>query len=218
MRLYTIVVSIVAHAAALILLVVVPLVAMDAFPLARQATEFVRAIPAELPDVPPPPRGGNPPPGAQPARQPAPIAAGDHIAQEVAPPSVGLGTPIGGPDVPGGMPDGIRLPDLPADPPPPAAMTPIRPGGVIRPPTKIRNVAPVYPAIAQANHVEGTVILDAVIGENGRVRDVRVLRSLPLLDRAALDAVRQWQFTPTLLNGEPVPVVMTVTVTFMLSK
>ena len=60
------------------------------------------------------------------------------------------------------------------------------------------------------------VILEAVIGEDGRVRNVRVLRSIQLLDGAAVDAVRQWVFTPTLLNGQPVPVVMTVTVAFEL--
>ena len=53
-----------------------------------------------------------------------------------------------------------------------------------------------------------------MIGEDGGVRDVRVLRSAPLLDEAAMEAVRQWRFTPTLLNGEPVPVVMTITVAF----
>jgi protein TonB len=60
------------------------------------------------------------------------------------------------------------------------------------------------------------VILEAVIAEDGRVRDVRVLRSIQLLDQAAIDAVRQWRFTPTLLNGVPVPIVMTVTVNFEL--
>jgi len=60
------------------------------------------------------------------------------------------------------------------------------------------------------------VILEAVLGVDGVVREVGVLRSIPLLDEAALQAVRQWQFTPTLLNGEPVPVVLTVTVVFRL--
>jgi len=64
--------------------------------------------------------------------------------------------------------------------------------------------------------VEGVVILEAVIGEDGSVRDVRLLRSVPLLDGAAMDAIRQWRFSPTLLNGQPVPVVMTITVAFKL--
>ena len=70
------------------------------------------------------------------------------------------------------------------------------------------------PQIALSARREGTVIVEAIIGEDGRVQQARVLRSVPLLDEAALTAVRQWVFTPTRLNGEPVPVVMTVTVTF----
>ena len=79
-------------------------------------------------------------------------------------------------------------------------------------------MAPRYPAIAQASRVEGVVILEAVIAEDGSVQDVRVLRSKPLLDDAAMEAVRQWRFTPTLLGGQPVPVVMTITVSFTLNK
>ncbi len=73
-----------------------------------------------------------------------------------------------------------------------------------------------YPAIAQSARVQGVVIVEAVIGPDGRVTDAKILRSIPLLDQAALDAVRQWEFTPTLLNGVPVPVIMTVTVNFTL--
>jgi len=78
-------------------------------------------------------------------------------------------------------------------------------------------VAPTYPPIAQAARVSGTVILDALIAEDGSVRDVKVMRSVTLLDAAAIEAVRQWRFTPTLLNGVPVQVIMTVTVTFNLN-
>ena len=77
---------------------------------------------------------------------------------------------------------------------------------------------PVYPPIAQAARVQGIVIIEATIGADGRVVNARILRSVPLLDQAALDAVRQWQYTPTLLNGVPVPVIMTVTVKFTLSR
>jgi protein TonB len=77
-------------------------------------------------------------------------------------------------------------------------------------------VAPLYPPVALAVHREGIVILEAVIAEDGSVRDVRVVRPVPLLDQAAIEAVRQWRFTPTLLNGEAVPIVMTVTVNFQL--
>ena len=78
-------------------------------------------------------------------------------------------------------------------------------------PPRSKDVKPVYPAIAQSARVQGVVIIEATIGPNGAVQEAKVLRSIPLLDAAALDAVRQWQFTPTLLNGVPVPVIMTVT-------
>ena len=73
-----------------------------------------------------------------------------------------------------------------------------------------------YPPIAQSARVQGVVIIEATIGVDGRVTQAKVLRGQPLLDQAALDAVKQWQFTPTLLNNVPVPVIMTVTVNFTL--
>src|SRR5262249_14032364 len=81
---------------------------------------------------------------------------------------------------------------------------------------KLNNVAPVYPPVARQARVEGVVILEATISTSGHVTDVKVLRGIPLLDNAALEAVRQWTYSPTLLNGVPVPVVMTVTVNFRL--
>jgi protein TonB len=84
------------------------------------------------------------------------------------------------------------------------------------PPTKVKDVAPQYPPIAESARVQGVVILETIIGVDGKVQDARVLRSIPLLDQAALDAVKQWEFTPTTLNGVPVPVIMTVTVQFTL--
>jgi protein TonB len=118
--------------------------------------------------------------------------------------------------VPGGVIGGVvgGLPEAPPPPPPPAA--PVRVGGNIKAPTKTKDVRPIYPAIAQSARVQGVVIIEATIGPDGRVRDAKVLRSIPLLDQAALDAVRQWEYTPTLLNGVPVPVIMTVTVNFTL--
>ena len=94
------------------------------------------------------------------------------------------------------------------------AQLPVRVGGNIPPPTKTRDVRPVYPADAQGSGVQGVVILEAVIGPDGKVNEARVIRSIPLLDKAAVDAVKQWEYTPTLLNGTPVPVIMTVTVNF----
>ena len=88
---------------------------------------------------------------------------------------------------------------------------------MIRPPQKVHHVAPLYPPIAQQAKISGVVIVEALIAEDGSVRDVKVLKSVPLLDAAASDAVRQWRFTPTLLNGVPVQVIMSVTVTFTLN-
>lgn len=90
----------------------------------------------------------------------------------------------------------------------------VKVGGQIKPPTKIKDVAPVYPEIAKAARVSGAVVIEATIGSDGKVIDTKVVRSIPLLDQAAVDAVRQWEYTPTLLNGAPVPVLMTVTINF----
>ena len=118
--------------------------------------------------------------------------------------------------VTGGVVGGIVGGLLAAPPPPPPPPEPVRVGGNISPPTKTKDVAPTYPPVAQSARVSGVVILEAVIGPDGRVADVTVLRSVPLLDDAAITAVRQWEYTPTLLNGVPVPVIMTVTVNFQL--
>jgi protein TonB len=92
----------------------------------------------------------------------------------------------------------------------------VRVGGDIRAPTKITDAKPAYPAIARAARMSGVVFLEAIVARDGTVRDVRVTRSAGVLDQAAIDAVRQWRYTPTLLGGEPVEVVMSVTVNFAL--
>ncbi len=89
-------------------------------------------------------------------------------------------------------------------------------GSSLKAPQKTKDVKPVYPPTAIASHVQGIVILEATIGTDGKVEDAKVIRSIPLLDQAALDAVRQWEFTPTLLDGVPVPVIKTLTVNFSL--
>ena len=112
------------------------------------------------------------------------------------------------------------MPSTPAaalEPAPPWAQGVVRVGSALRPPTKVKHVAPVYPQEAKESRVSGVVILEARIEADGRVANARVLRSIPLLDQAALDAVTQWEYTPTLLNGVPTPVIMTVTVQFSLS-
>lgn len=92
----------------------------------------------------------------------------------------------------------------------------IRVGGDIKAPSQTKSVPPVYPPAARAARVQGLVILEVVIAQDGTVSDAQILRSQPMLDQAALEAVRQWEFTPTLLNGVPVSVIMTVTVSFNL--
>jgi TonB family protein len=95
-------------------------------------------------------------------------------------------------------------------------LQPVRVGGNIKTPIKIKDIRPAYPPEAQAARVQGVVILETLIDTDGQVVDVHIQRSIPLLDQAASDAVRQWAFTPTLLNGNPTAVLMTVTVNFTL--
>jgi protein TonB len=78
----------------------------------------------------------------------------------------------------------------------------------------VHRVEPVYPDFAARARVEGTVILEAVIDEEGAVQSLKVLRSVPLLDKAALTAVEQWRYSPVMLNGRPVRAILTVTVSF----
>jgi protein TonB len=146
----------------------------------------------------------------------APVEAPKEIIPEPAtvPSTAGVPGGVEG-GVPGGTIGGV-VGGLPEAPPPPPPAAPVRVGGNIKTPTKTKDVRPVYPPIAQSARVSGVVIIEATIGADGRVKDAKVLRSIPLLDQAALDAVKQWVFTPTLLNGVPVPVIMTVTVNFTL--
>jgi periplasmic protein TonB len=106
--------------------------------------------------------------------------------------------PVGGSDVIGDAPGPRR----------------VRSGGDVQPPRKLFTVMPVYPEIALRAHMEGTVVLECIIATDGRVKDVTVLQPIPLLDQAAVDAVKQWRYTPTLLDGSPVEVIMSVTVHF----
>lgn len=99
---------------------------------------------------------------------------------------------------------------------PPGQQAPARIGGNIKSPTRIKDVKPAYPPEAQKAGIQGVVIVEVVIGPDGKVKDVKVLRSIPMLDQAAIDAVKQWEFVPTLLNGVPISVLMTATVNFTL--
>lgn len=216
----TVLCSIVLHAGAVFTIVAVQLAVATASP------DIVRGVPAFLIVPAPPP--ALPPPVAPARPRPtlpsvsltaAPIAAPDHI--DLNPPA-----PAPAPTLPslsghatteswsphGG---GTSTPALSA-PAPPSPPEPVRVGGVIDAPARLVYVAPVYPALARSARLEGTVVLEATIDEAGVVRHVEVLRSIPLLDAAAVAAVSRWRYTPTRLNGTAVPVRMTVTVRFTL--
>ncbi len=90
----------------------------------------------------------------------------------------------------------------------------VRVGGRVKAPIKIKDVRPIYPAVAESARVSGAVTVEATVGPDGRVIDARVVRSVPLLDQAAIDAVSQWEYKPALLNGAPVPVLVTVRIDF----
>jgi protein TonB len=94
----------------------------------------------------------------------------------------------------------------------------VRVGTGIREPKKLVHVAPTYPELARVSRIEGKVTMEAILDVTGKVESVRVLSSQPLLEDAAVRAVRQWRYSPTLLNGVPVPVLMTITVVFTLAR
>lgn len=105
--------------------------------------------------------------------------------------------------------------------PPQLPPEPLRVGGDVSPPVKIKDVYPKYPELARKARIEGIVILEAIIDENGNVVKARILRSPGKafgFDDAALEAVKQWKFKPGLQNGVPVPVIYALTVQFKLTK
>jgi len=95
---------------------------------------------------------------------------------------------------------------------------PVRIGGDIEAPKKLKDVRPAYPQEAQDAGVQGMVIIEAIIDRQGAVREAQVIRSVPMLDDAAVDSVLEWEYTPTILGGQPVEVIMTVTVNFTLRR
>jgi protein TonB len=219
----TLPVSLLLHTVAAALIVIVPLLAADQLPDPASAVKAFFVEPMAAPAPPPPP----PPPAARPANAPKivpkPVTENQFVAPvevpaEIKPEeSIDMGVE-GGAGVEGGVPGGVVggiVGGLPDAPPPPVQA--VRVGGQIKEPKKLKNVNPVYPDIARQARVQGVVILECTISPQGKVTEVKVLRGIPLLDQAATDAVRQWVYTPTLLNGVPVPVIMTVTVNFKLS-
>lgn len=217
MRTWTLLVSIGAHVAVIGAIIVAPIFATGALPEPRRATTLSPITPIELPPAPVVVRQPRAPTSAEP--QPVPFAEPIGVHAETPPDMPALSVAdFAGPDGTGIPPGDVIAGGGPTPPPSPSRKAPLPVGGVIQPPMRVTYVAPVYPRVALASHVQGVVILQAVIDESGAVREVRVLRSMPLLDSAAVEAVSQWRFTPTLLNGQPVPIVMTVTVGFTLTK
>jgi len=222
MRWFMIPVSLCAHVLLGALLVIVPLAAEDEWPRPAPLQSFLvnmKVVPVPVSTV---------VPAARRTAPPVNVTVPTNLAPERDVPAESAGRAIPGPlssslvgPVDAGVPDGFGMQTtMPLPPPPPVEPPPavlVRVGGAVREPKKIADVRPVYPSIAQAAKVEGMVILEAVINERGVVERVRVLRSVPLLDRAAVDAVEKWRYTPTLLNGSPVSVLMTITVHFTLN-
>ena len=218
--------------------ILIPMIYFDALPKS-QLTSFLVA--------PPPPPPPPPPPAAAPpkvvkviprqfdaGRLMAPKVIPKQIAmikeEELPPPSAGgvVGGVPGG--VPGGTPGGViggiigSVPTAaPPPPPPPKVDKPVVPqrirvGGNVQAAKLIRQPKPIYPPLAKQARISGHVILNAIISKDGTISDLKVASGHPLLVPAALEAVKQWVYAPTLLNGEPVEVVTQIDVNFTLSQ
>jgi len=229
---WTIVVSTLLQVTLLGVLILVPLIYTEALPKTMLTTLLV---------APPPPPPPPPPPAATPVKVVKPVArlmqAGKLMApraipkevniikEQDMPPDMGAVGVVGG--VPGGVPGGQAggvlggiIGGVGSNQPPPPKEAPkrIRVGGQVQTAKLVNKVTPVYPPLAKQARIQGTVRLQAVIAKDGSVVELQVLSGHPLLVQAALDAVRQWRYHPTLLNGEPVEVVTTVDVIFTLSS
>jgi protein TonB len=210
-------VSILLHVGIVLAVFVLPLTA--AFELPNVYTTLPPVVLATVSPLPPPPQPQAAPPVANTAPS-IPIEAPEGVHEEkpapppvaVAPPGVLPGVGSAGTSLVNMNNSTISLAKAPES----APQVPRRVGGDVVPPQRIAYTAPQFPPAAQAARMEGTVVLEAIIDATGVVQDVKVLKSVPLLDRAAVEAVRQWRYTPTRLNGVAIPVIMSVTVTFSL--
>jgi protein TonB len=243
-RCLTATVSFVVHALIIGFAVGLPILyASDALPEPPDMMAFVMDAPAPPPPpppAPPPPASKTPEPAKpnaaevpveKPAPPPATVAAPAEAPSEVKPETgnegaVATGKPAveagfekgvtGG--VEGGVAGGVVSAALPPPPPPPKPKGPVRVGGQVKAPSLVHRVNPQYPPVAQTAQVEGTVVLEATVNKTGRVESVRVVTGNPLLDPAAIAAVKQWRYEPLTLNGEPVPFILTVTVSFSVPR
>jgi protein TonB len=222
------VLAIAAHLGVLVVVTAVRLWSIEELPEPPVMVSFWAAPPAPPPPPPPPPppRGQRTaerteaPVDPNPKQETQPVVVPPQTPQSAAP-AVGSEDGVEG-GVEGGVPGGVIggiVGGLPAAAPPaPPAPVTLRVGGDVKEPRKIKHVEPVYPDLAAKARLEGVIILEAIIAPNGQVRDVKVLRGMPLLDEAALAAVRQWAYTPTLLSGVPVQVALVVTVRFRITQ
>ena len=210
-------------------LVVIPLIYTEALPNAQLMTFLVAPPP---PPPPPPPPAKAPPVPIQHVSMAelmkAPTVIPKTIVKIKDQPQVQSTGVVGG--VQGGVPGGSMGGVLggiiggmaggpPPPPPPPKAKAPsrIRVGGQVEAAKLIYKPTPEYPPLAKMARIQGTVRLEAVIAKDGTIQDLKVLSGHPLLVQAALDAVKQWRYQPTLLNGDPVEVVTEIDVNFTLA-
>jgi protein TonB len=219
---WTVVLSSILQMLLLGVLVMIPVMHTDALP----KTMLVISLVAPPPPPPPPPpqavraavRPGirQIPAGVllQPPRIPTRVLMLDE--HDLAP-EVSDSTPNAFRDIPG---QGTIAGGSQAVPPPPkqAGPTRIKQGGVVTAAALLSQTKPIYPTLARQAHIHGEVVLHAIIDKDGRVAQLEVVTGHPLLVKAALDAVRQWLYKPTLLNGEPVEVDTTITVTFLMAN
>lgn len=202
-------------------LVLLPLIYTEALPKGM-LTMFLVAPP------PPPP----PPPPAAVVKQvklqkvittnklvaPTVVPKKVEVVKDDPPPSMNAGNDVGVAGGTGGVLGGVLGGVAPPPPPKPAAPQRIRVGGNVEAAHLVNKVEPQYPPIAQAAHVSGTVILHAVISKGGSIEQLQFVSGPPLLMKAAMDAVTQWRYQPTVLNGEPVEVDTTIDVVFSLGQ
>jgi periplasmic protein TonB len=222
------VVSLLLHLLIVGLLVIIPLLFTRTIDLSQFEQTFLVA-PRPPAAAPPPAQAAKPvkavarPIPQQAITQPVAIPAKVRVVHDEPPPpdagAMGIegGVPGG---VPGGMLGGILGGTGNIAPPPPPAARPtheiLRVGGDVKEPQVIYAPQPVYPVLARTGRIEGVVIIDAVIDENGRVVQERAISGPALLMRAALDAVSRWRYQPTILDGQAVSIRMHVTVKFRL--
>lgn len=227
------------------LLVLIPLIWTDVLPKGT-LTSFLVAPPPPPPPPPPPAAQAAPvkavkviPRQFDAGRLMAPKAIPKEIAmikEEEMPPSAGAGVGVVGGvpgGVPGGTPGGViggiigSVPTAAPPPPPPPVkqevakpkeVQRIRVGGNVQAAKLVRQPKPVYPPLAKQARIQGTVRFTAIIGRDGTIQNLTLVSGHPLLIPAAQDAVRQWVYQPTLLNGEPVEVVTQIDVNFTLSQ